>query len=196
VRKRDVAAAHCAYDVCGGLWPFLSMRTFLLVTGRKRELWLVRNLSWLMVVIGAVLGLGARRENPGGEMTLLGAGSAAVFAGVEVWYAVVRRRIAPTYLVDGLVVSRAPRASAMRTAANSRFGSRPSASPRSSPCACKGAAKRCRGRRDIGSELASLPKLPFFRLSSARARQASFDAVAAARALRRPCRCPGARVRC
>lgn len=102
MRGRAVVAAQAAYYVAGGLWPLVSMPTFLAVTGRKRELWLVRNVSALMVLIGAVLAVGERRGNRGREMTLLGAGSCAVFGGVDVWYAAVRRRIAPTYLLDGL----------------------------------------------------------------------------------------------
>lgn len=101
--KRQLAALHVAYYVVGGLWPLVSMRTFVAVTGRKRELWLVRNLAWLMILIGAVLAAAARRGNTRTEITMLGAGSGAVFGAIDVWYVLVRRRIAPTYLLDGVI---------------------------------------------------------------------------------------------
>lgn len=101
--KRRLAALHVAYYVVGGLWPLVSMRTFLAVTGQKRELWLVRNLAWLMILIGAVLAVAARRGNTRAEISMLGAGSGAVFGAIDVWYVLVRRRIAPTYLLDGVV---------------------------------------------------------------------------------------------
>lgn len=98
--RRAVALAQSAYYVAGGAWPFFSMRSFLALSGPKVDLWLVRNVGLLMILIGAVLGRRARRGAVDDDAALLGAGSAAIFAGVDVWYAGVRRRIAPTYLLD------------------------------------------------------------------------------------------------
>jgi hypothetical protein len=43
-----------------------------------------------------------RRRRPLTDQTVLGLGSALALAGVDAWY-VMRRRIAPTYLVDSAV---------------------------------------------------------------------------------------------
>lgn len=103
VHRRVIAAAHAGYYLFGGAWPLLSMRTFLRVTGRKRELWLVRTIAGLLLVIGALLGDGARRGEPSEELARLGAGSGAVFAAIDVWYGLVRRRIPLVYVLDGAI---------------------------------------------------------------------------------------------
>ena len=70
--------AQSAYYVATGVFPFLSRRGFEALTGPKREWWLVQT-------VGA-----------------LAAGSAASLAAIDVVY-VVRRRIAPTYLIDAVI---------------------------------------------------------------------------------------------
>ena len=94
-----LAVAQGAFYVATGVWPFVSMRSFETVTGPKTERWLVKTVGGLIGVIGGVLAsAGARRRvTPG--MVMLGAGSAAVLAGIDVWYA-SKRRISPIYLLD------------------------------------------------------------------------------------------------
>lgn len=84
-----------------GLWPLLHMPSFLAVTGPKVDLWLVKTVGVLIVVIGAVLILGARRRSVGPEVALLAVGSAASLAGVDLVYA-LSDRIWDVYLLDAL----------------------------------------------------------------------------------------------
>ncbi|HEV2856094.1 MAG TPA: hypothetical protein VHC97_25120 [Thermoanaerobaculia bacterium] len=84
-----------------GLWPLLHMPSFLAVTGPKVDLWLVKTVGVLIVVIGAVLVVGARRRAVGPELALLAAGSAASLAGVDLVYA-LSDRIWDVYLLDAL----------------------------------------------------------------------------------------------
>lgn len=84
-----------------GLWPLLHMPSFLAVTGPKVDLWLVKTVGVLIVVIGAVLLVGARRRAIGPEVTLLAMGSAASLAGVDLVYA-LSDRIWDVYLLDAL----------------------------------------------------------------------------------------------
>jgi len=91
-----------------GLWPLLHMPSFLAVTGPKVDLWLVKTVGLLILVIGAVLLVGARRRSIGPELALLAAGAAAALAGVDLVYA-LSDRISDIYLLDaaaeiGLVI--------------------------------------------------------------------------------------------
>jgi hypothetical protein len=79
----------------------VSIRTFQLLTGPKVDLWLVKTIGLLLAAIGTVLGLAGRRRAPEPTAPLLGAGSAAVLAGVDLVYA-GRRCISRVYLVDAL----------------------------------------------------------------------------------------------
>jgi hypothetical protein len=88
------------YYLLTGLWPLVSMRTFQLITGPKPEGWLVKMVGLLAGVIGASL-LAASRRPPSADPALLGGGSAAAFAVVDVWYS-LRRRISPVYLLESL----------------------------------------------------------------------------------------------
>ncbi len=105
VRPRDslvlLAWLQGIFYLITGLWPLLHMPSFLAVTGPKVDLWLVKTVGVLIVVIGAVLLLGARRRAVGPEVTLLAVGSAVSLAGVDLVYA-LSDRIWDVYLLDAL----------------------------------------------------------------------------------------------
>lgn len=93
-------SVQAAYYVASGLWPLLSYRSFESVTGPKREEWLVKMIGLLTTLIGGVLATDpAGRER---QTRLLAIGAAAAFAVVDTWYAGVRRRIRPVYLLDAV----------------------------------------------------------------------------------------------
>lgn len=50
-----VALVQVVYFLITGIWPLLSMKTFLLFTGPKTDLWLVKTVGLILAVIGAVL---------------------------------------------------------------------------------------------------------------------------------------------
>ncbi len=89
------------YYFVGGIWPLLHMRSFTAVTGPKVDLWLVRAVAGLLVVIGGVLTLSALRRGETPELRLLAAGSAIVLASIDVYYS-LRRRISRIYLLDAV----------------------------------------------------------------------------------------------
>lgn len=96
-----VALAQGLYYAATGVWPFLSMRTFLAVTGPKVDLWLVKTVGGLVGVVGgALLAAGARGRVPE-ELQGLAVGSAAFLAGVDAVYA-AKGRIPPVYLLDAV----------------------------------------------------------------------------------------------
>jgi ABC-type cobalamin transport system permease subunit len=98
--RRALALAQGGYFVATGIWPLVHMPSFLRVTGRKHDLWLVRTVGALIAVAGAAILAAARRDRVTAEMEFLAAGTAAALGMVDAVY-VSRRRIPPIYMLDG-----------------------------------------------------------------------------------------------
>ena len=94
-----VAGMQALYYLVSGIWPILHIRSFEAITGPKMDRWLVKTVGALVIAIGASLGLAARGGRTTPEVTLLGAGSAAGLAVIDIVY-VAKRRISPVYLLD------------------------------------------------------------------------------------------------
>lgn len=99
---RTLAWLQGIFYVVTGVWPLVSIGTFVMVTGPKVDLWLVKTAGVLITVIGATLLLAARRRRIGPEMVFLAAGSAAGLAGIDLVYA-LSDRIWDIYLLDAVV---------------------------------------------------------------------------------------------
>jgi hypothetical protein len=99
VGQRTVMLGQGLYYLVTGLWPLVSMSTFLAVTGQKTDLWLVQTVGALIAVMGAVLLLAARRPHAPTEVVALAVGAALALTAVDVIF-VVQGRIAPVYLLD------------------------------------------------------------------------------------------------
>ena len=90
-----VALAQGLFYVATGLWPIASIDSFEAVTGRKRELWLVKTMGALIAAVGAALVVGSR-ERGSRAVRALGIGSAAALGAADVVYA-TKRRISRVY---------------------------------------------------------------------------------------------------
>ena len=97
-----VAFVQGIYFVVTGIWPLISMNTFLKVTGPKTDLWLVKTVGIILAVIGAVLITAQVNTEINSSILLLAIGSALGLAIVEIVY-VAKRVISPVYLGDALV---------------------------------------------------------------------------------------------
>jgi hypothetical protein len=98
--RLDPLHATAAYYVVGGVWPVVHLRSFMAVTGPKREGWLVQTFGLFLAAFGAGLLPGRRTERTAQErMAALGAAS---LAAADVYF-VARRRISPVYLADAVV---------------------------------------------------------------------------------------------
>lgn len=84
-----------------GVWPLVSMGTFLRVTGPKTDLWLVKTVGALVSVVGVVLLLAGLRHHVSLEIRLLAMGGALALAGMDVVY-VTKRVIGRVYLLDAV----------------------------------------------------------------------------------------------
>jgi hypothetical protein len=101
-RAPNLELAQGAYFLATGIWPLLSPTTFQAITGRKREMWLVKTVGLLAAVTGGVLTYAGLRGRRPSEVALLAIGTAGAFGAVDVVY-VAKRRIAPVYLLDAVV---------------------------------------------------------------------------------------------
>jgi hypothetical protein len=98
-RAAALARGHGIFNVAGGLWPLLHMRSFEAVTGPKTDRWLVRTVAALMVANGLVqcrtsatgTGLSAARD--------IGIGTAAALGVIDLAYG-LPHRISRAYLAD------------------------------------------------------------------------------------------------
>jgi hypothetical protein len=94
-----IAKLQGAYWALTGIWPLLHMPSFLLVTGPKTDLWLVRTVAVLITMIGLTLiraGLGKRVTS---DIVFLGIASALGLAAVDLYFA-LNNVISDIYLYD------------------------------------------------------------------------------------------------
>ncbi|HEX4589108.1 MAG TPA: hypothetical protein VH120_04220 [Gemmataceae bacterium] len=97
---RGVAVVQGLYFLATGVWPLVSIDTFLRVTGPKTDLWLLETVGLLVGVIGIALLVAARRALSA-EAVFLAIGAAVALTMIDVFY-VSRRVIPPVYLLDVL----------------------------------------------------------------------------------------------
>ena len=97
--EHTVALIQGIYFFITGIWPILSMRTFLKITGPKTDLWLVNTVGLILAVIGVVLIVAYFRAELNSAIILLAIGSALSLVVVEIIY-VIKRVISPIYLGD------------------------------------------------------------------------------------------------
>ena len=93
-----VALVQGIYFFITGIWPIISMKTLLLVTGPKTDLWLVKTVG----LIGAVLLCAEMTDTINPPVILLAIGAALSLGLVEFIY-VAKRVISPIYLADAFV---------------------------------------------------------------------------------------------
>jgi hypothetical protein len=99
---RYVVWIQGVYYLLMGLWPILSISGFEAVTGPKTEVWLVKTVGLLLIVVGFVLIIAAYRRQIRFEMAILGIGSALALTVIELVY-VTTGVISPVYLLDAFV---------------------------------------------------------------------------------------------
>ncbi len=92
---------HAAYDLVTGIWPVFGIESFQKVSGRKTDIWLVKTVTLLILVVGATIGAAGVRKRVTPEIAGLAIGSSAALTTIDVIY-VSQRRISPVYLLDGL----------------------------------------------------------------------------------------------
>lgn len=100
--RRQLAIVQGAYLLITGIWPLVSMKSFLYVTGPKTDLWLVTTVGLLLAVTGSTLissGLNARRQP---EFVWLGMVTAVCLAAIEIYFT-IEKVISAVYLLDSVL---------------------------------------------------------------------------------------------
>lgn len=97
-----LAIVQGAYFAGTGLWALSHVRSFMRVTGAKTDVWLVKTVAALVLVIGAALLVGSARGRVGPDLLFLALGSATALALVDLVY-VLKGTIARVYLLDAFI---------------------------------------------------------------------------------------------
>lgn len=102
IPARVLAWIQGAYFALTGLWPLVHMPSFLAVTGPKTDLWLVQTVGVLVLVVGLVLLLAARRDAAATpEMRTLAMGTALGLAAIDVIFTSTGT-LRAVYLLDAI----------------------------------------------------------------------------------------------
>jgi hypothetical protein len=100
--RRHVAGVQGIFYFITGIWPLLSISTFMAVTGPKTDIWLVKTVGVLLGVIGLTLILAAARRQMVFAVAVLGIGTALGLIGIELFY-VFNGTISAVYLLDTIL---------------------------------------------------------------------------------------------
>lgn len=90
------------YFFITGVWPILHIESFIWVSGPKYDIWLVKTVGILIIVIGLALFSAGINRRVNEETFLLAVGSAAGLATVDIYYVLINR-IWEVYLLDAVV---------------------------------------------------------------------------------------------
>ena len=94
-----LALAHGAFNLAGGLWPLVSMRSFEWVFGPKEDRWLAQTVAGLLAANGLSQLLAARSDAGIAHARRVGIGTAATLLAIDLVY-VPSGRLRWTYLLD------------------------------------------------------------------------------------------------
>ncbi len=97
-----LAFLHGLYFFITGIWPILHMPSFIAVTGPKTDLWLVRTVGILILLIGIGLMISAIRKFITLPVIIIGAGAALGLTLIDIIY-VMKHVISPIYLLDACI---------------------------------------------------------------------------------------------
>jgi hypothetical protein len=81
-----IAVVQGVFYLLTGIWPLIDIDSFQRVTGPKTDLWLVRTVGVLVIVVGATILSAARARRLDWNITLLAVGSALGLAAIDIVY--------------------------------------------------------------------------------------------------------------
>lgn len=96
-----LALIQGVYYIITGIWSLVDIDSFIMVTGPKCDIWLVRTVGAMVIPIGVTLLLAAIGKELGIQAIVLAAGSALAFASIDVIYS-LNDTIWNIYLADAL----------------------------------------------------------------------------------------------
>lgn len=102
MERSTLARAHGVFNVIGGVWPLVHLSSFEAVFGAKTDRWLVRTVAGLLLVNGCSQLAASRRVEGADHAAVVGIGTAATLATIDLIYA-PRGRISKVYLLDAVL---------------------------------------------------------------------------------------------
>jgi hypothetical protein len=99
---RLVLWVQSLYILITAIWPILDIESFMLVTGPKTDIWLVKTVGALLIPIGLTLGSYLFIHTDIRPAILLGSITALAFAIIDFYYA-LNDVISDIYLLDGIL---------------------------------------------------------------------------------------------
>ncbi|MDH6566262.1 hypothetical protein M2160_001283 [Streptomyces sp. SAI-117] len=94
-----LAVTHGLFNLVGGLWPLVHLRSFEWVFGPKTDVWLQMTTGGLLASAGAAQLAAAPGPQGPAQARRIGLGTAVTLLAVDLVY-VPKGRIRPTYLLD------------------------------------------------------------------------------------------------
>ena len=91
-----------SYFAISGLWPVVSMASFLSVTGPKTDLWLVRAFALVIILVGASLFVSGIMKRITAETGILAVGVPLTLLVIDLT-CTLRQVLPPVYLLDAVV---------------------------------------------------------------------------------------------
>ncbi|MFH8492746.1 hypothetical protein [Streptomyces coeruleorubidus] len=98
-RADTVAVAQGLFNIVGGLWPLVHLRSFQWVFGPKTDDWLQMTTGGLLVSAGVAQLAAAPGPQGPVQARRIGLGTATTLLAIDLIY-VPKGRIRPTYLLD------------------------------------------------------------------------------------------------
>ena len=95
------ALIQSVYYIITGLWAQVHIESFMWVTGPKTDIWLVKTVGVLIIVIGIALLTARIRKHYCYEIIVLAMGAAIGLIIIDIYYVSIGR-ISPIYLLDAV----------------------------------------------------------------------------------------------
>jgi hypothetical protein len=99
---RLLLIAHASYIFVTAVWPLVNIESFMLVTGPKADIWLVKTVGALLIPISLCMFSYLRKQTPDESLIILASGTTISFICIDVYYATTDV-ISDIYLADAAV---------------------------------------------------------------------------------------------
>lgn len=99
---RTLLWVQSAYTLLTALWPLIDIKSFMIVTGYKTDIWLVKTVGALLIPVAVTLGSHLFIQGSHRHAIILGALTAAAFSCIDFYYA-LNDVISDIYMVDGFL---------------------------------------------------------------------------------------------
>lgn len=97
--KKILAFIQGLYYLATGIWPLVDIESFIDLTGPKTDIWLVRTVGVVVLVIGASLLAASGKKSINSPVLILAIGCCIGFATIDIIY-VLNKTISEIYLLD------------------------------------------------------------------------------------------------